>query len=255
MPVDPRIDAVRADLADVRLADRVFAPHYAAAVLRTASRSVPITAADGTALSCLLAGEPFELLEIAGGRGWGVSPVDGTVGYVADDALTVAVSATHVVYAADAVTAGGRALTMGERLSGSVDGADLVIAGDRVPLAALAPLDAPSLDIASLAGALVGTTFVAGGRSGAGVDADGLVALVLSVAGLPTPRFADLQAQVLGHPVDASAPILPGDLLFPEAGGAAIAVNGDHVVHAMGQQVERAPVAVLGAIAVRRRLP
>ncbi|MDF0752810.1 hypothetical protein NLU14_21530, partial [Marinobacter sp. 71-i] len=30
VPIDPRVDAVRRDLADVRLADRVFAPHYAA---------------------------------------------------------------------------------------------------------------------------------------------------------------------------------------------------------------------------------
>ena len=36
--IDPRVDAVRRDLADVRLAERVFAPHYAAPLPRTLGR-------------------------------------------------------------------------------------------------------------------------------------------------------------------------------------------------------------------------
>ena len=41
-------------------------------------------------ISQLDAGEPFEVLELAGGHAWGVAPQHGVVGYVDADALTPA---------------------------------------------------------------------------------------------------------------------------------------------------------------------
>jgi hypothetical protein len=85
---DPRVDAARGDLADLRLADRIFAPHYAAAVLRTViRRAIVRTDVSGEPLSEVLPGETFEVLELARGHAWGVSPVDGVVGFVESDAL------------------------------------------------------------------------------------------------------------------------------------------------------------------------
>ena len=43
--IDPRVDAVRGDLADVRLADRVFAPHYAAPLPRPLVQDAALRAA------------------------------------------------------------------------------------------------------------------------------------------------------------------------------------------------------------------
>lgn len=88
--VDPRIDAVRRDLADVRLADRVFAPHYAAPMPRAliapvALREAP--AADSDVMAQLSAGDTFEVLELAGGNAWGVAPSAGLVGYICASAL------------------------------------------------------------------------------------------------------------------------------------------------------------------------
>jgi hypothetical protein len=88
--LDPRTEAVRCDLADIRLAERVFAPHYAAPLPRTLARAADLRfgSALGTeALASLDAGERFELLELAGSTAWGVVPARGLVGYLDADAL------------------------------------------------------------------------------------------------------------------------------------------------------------------------
>lgn len=79
--------AVRRDLADVRLADRVFAPHYAEAVPRTLARAAALLADDREAVAALDAGERFEVLELAGGSAWGIASARGLVGYVDEGAL------------------------------------------------------------------------------------------------------------------------------------------------------------------------
>ncbi|MBR0551225.1 C40 family peptidase [Stakelama marina] len=89
--IDPRVAAVRSDLADIRLAERVFAPHYAAALTRTVALQSPLRGAassDAEPVSEILPGEPFDMLEISRDWAWGRSPVDGAVGYVELSALT-----------------------------------------------------------------------------------------------------------------------------------------------------------------------
>ncbi len=69
----------------MRLAEYVFAPHYAAAVERrvTADTGLRLArAADAEVLATLKAGELFELLDITGGDGWGIATAHGLVGYV-----------------------------------------------------------------------------------------------------------------------------------------------------------------------------
>lgn len=88
--LDPRTSAVRPDLADVRLADQVFAPHYAAPVARVIAAATPLRAgrADGEAVLVTLApGAPFELLDIVGDDAWGIATGESLVGYVDAAAL------------------------------------------------------------------------------------------------------------------------------------------------------------------------
>ncbi len=85
MQIDPRHDAVRRDLADVRLADRVFAPHYAAHLPHVTTRATALRdarAADAACLATLDPGELFEVLELSAGLAWGRAPTHGLVGYV-----------------------------------------------------------------------------------------------------------------------------------------------------------------------------
>lgn len=94
MRIDPRTDAARRDLADVRLADRVFAPHYAAPVAHVVTAPVPLRAAkeaDAEVLAQLAEGDVFEVLELSAGNAWGRAPGSGLVGYV--DAASLMVSA------------------------------------------------------------------------------------------------------------------------------------------------------------------
>lgn len=84
------VHAVRPDLADVRLADRVFAPHYAEAVPRRLAGPATLRQGRDTgsaALAALADGEPFELLDVIGGDAWGIAPRSGLVGYLPAAAL------------------------------------------------------------------------------------------------------------------------------------------------------------------------
>jgi hypothetical protein len=84
---------VRADLADVRLAAYVFAPHYAAPLARTIASPVALRAARDPAsevMADLMPGDAFEVLEFAGSLAWGIAPAEQLVGYLPADALTAA---------------------------------------------------------------------------------------------------------------------------------------------------------------------
>ena len=81
---------MRGDLADVRLADRVFAPHYAAPLPRTLMAPAELRVArpeDSEVLATLAAGDVFEMLELSAGLAWGVAPRAGLVGYIPEAAL------------------------------------------------------------------------------------------------------------------------------------------------------------------------
>ena len=72
---DPRIVAIRPDLADIAVAGIHFAPHYAAPMMvsgvlpAAVMRGSPSLDADQT--SELLFGEGFALLDLTGGWAWG----------------------------------------------------------------------------------------------------------------------------------------------------------------------------------------
>lgn len=81
---------MRRDLADVRLAERVFAPHYAAPLPLLLTRAADLRAGpreDAELLARLAPGELFEVLEFRSETSWGVAPGHGLVGYVATNAL------------------------------------------------------------------------------------------------------------------------------------------------------------------------
>lgn len=93
--LDPRTNAVRRDIADIRLAEYVFAPHYAVPMLRGVAQATALRAGrdqDTEVMADLTAGETFEVLEIAGSSAWGVAVGHGLVGYVDKAALDLTAS-------------------------------------------------------------------------------------------------------------------------------------------------------------------
>jgi cell wall-associated NlpC family hydrolase len=266
--VDRRIDAVRRDLADIRLASRVFAPHYAACVARSALAISPIRrdrASDSQILSEILPGECFDLLELSNGSAWGVCAADGSVGFVSAAALGVAAAPTHVVAIVsasvradpDAEGAIVGTLPMGASVANRGGGDFLAVPGGFVAVADLRPIDSFAPDFVAVADTLVGVANKPGGRSGAGLDAGGLVFLALAMAGIPAPRFGDLQAG-LGRAIEGEA-LIRGDLVF-FAEHAAILTDGDTVVHVAADGVRLASLAdvvasgAFGPVVAKRRL-
>lgn len=76
---------MRRDLADIRLAEQVFAPHYAAPLaMRVVARANLRRAAGANSevIAVLAAGERFEMLDCASGTAWGKAPGAGLAGYV-----------------------------------------------------------------------------------------------------------------------------------------------------------------------------
>jgi len=91
--IDPQYQAVRPDLADVRLADQVFAPHYAAPMAMRVIADASLHAApdlDSPMLENLRAGDLFEGLDFAAGWAWGIATASGRVGYVDRTAIDFA---------------------------------------------------------------------------------------------------------------------------------------------------------------------
>ena len=92
--LDPAHRPVRGDLADIRLAGKVFVPHYVVPMahrvngtgtqVRTAARD------DAELLAELPTGSTFNVLDVAGGWAWGQVGADGVIGYVPADTLHAA---------------------------------------------------------------------------------------------------------------------------------------------------------------------
>jgi Variant SH3 domain len=86
--IDPTVHAVRGDLADVTLADKVFAPHYARSISYCALIATPIMVkakGDGAVCGHLLKGDVFHVFDFSGGWAWGRTEF--AVGYVPETAI------------------------------------------------------------------------------------------------------------------------------------------------------------------------
>lgn len=224
----------------------------------------PITESpDGTVLSQILPGEPFDVLEFTSTHGWGRSPIDGTVGFVMRGNLIDEYPASHIVAARQAIVHADASmarplplsLPMGSRVAATSANDDWYeVDGGYVTAAALRPLSDEPGDAVDQAKLLVGTGFVAGGRSGAGVDAAGLIFLAGSLAGSPPPRFLDLQAKHVGTVLAEGDTLRRGDLLF-FADHVAMLVDEKTVIH-VADAVRCDPLTALdrfGPIRARRR--
>lgn len=227
---DPRVTPIRGDLADIALAGRFFAPHYVepqlhraianGAMLRTAASG------DSEAVSQLLAGEAFALLDSTGEWGWGYSCHDGYCGYVLlSEIVAGGTEPRHIVHVRRALVFAApsiktpmiAAFPMGAQIAAGATsecGKFLSVAGGWMSVRHAVALAERSCEPVDRALQLVGAPYLWGGRGGDALDCSGLVQLVLGLAGLSAPRDSDQQMAALGRTLAQDDPLRRGDLVF-----------------------------------------
>lgn len=223
--LDSRIHAWRRDVADIGLARRLFAPHYARPLRRACGLIPGPVYAEPSDLaetvSELLPGEAFAVLDITAGWAWGYCIADHRVGYVEAIELADPLEPTHVVVEpaapiqpnADPLSPALSSLPMGSRLHGTVRGAMLAIEGGCVPMSYLRPVGEHEEDPVAVARRLLGAPYRRGGRTCHGIDCSGLVQISLQLCGIECPRDTGHQ-RTLGEPLPEGAALTRGDLVF-----------------------------------------
>ena len=254
----------------------MLSAHYAAPVTRVCTAViVPMRgrpSADAPAVSELLMGERFELLEISGEWAWGYSAHDAYVGYVPRKAIgrpakvpthIVSAPAALVFAAPDIKSAVAARWPMGARFTAEEEG-DFLGCGNGYVHRRHADVIGTIDDAVMVAERLVGTPYRWGGRSGDGIDCSGLVQLALSFVGIAGPRDSD-QQRALGSGIPADGPLERGDLVF-FPGHVGLMADSEQLVHANAHwmMVTIEPLADVVArlasrhaqpVITRRRLP
>lgn len=277
--INPRCNAVRPDLADVRLRGQVEAERFVSG--EPACIVAPYVglhvkpAADAGIGTQALYGEAALVFERKDDWAWIQLAGDGYTGYVPEGVLAAMTAGpAHRVRSLWApvlprptIKAPARmALPLGSCLAGAVEGDMLALSGGGyVPLQLVSPLASPSdPDFVAVALQMLGVPYVWGGKTPQGADCSGLVQLSMTMAGLRAPRDSDMQEAELGDPLLAGAPLQRGDLVFWK-GHVGIMVDGENLLHSnayrMCVSVEPVAEAVArttaagSAVSSIRRLP
>jgi cell wall-associated NlpC family hydrolase len=253
--VDPRLNAFRADLADIRLQGKVDSRRFvkgepmqvvvAVADMRREPR--PDSGVD----TQLLFGETVDVFEEREGWCWAQAHADGYVGYVADTALTRRMSKpTHVVTAPRTFLYPGPDMKLPVEMAFSI-GSRLEVAGEvetrgtrylqlaqggAVTENHVAVTGVYSNDPVTVAEQLLGTPYLWGGRSGHGIDCSGLTQLAFAMVGISLLRDTPMQQRFSGSeifPGQDGEVLKRGDLVFWK-GHVAMMRDHDNIIHANG---------------------
>ncbi len=239
---DRRLTPANDRVAHVSLRGTVAARHF----VEGERASVVVALADllaaprGARDRQLLMGDGVRVLERRDGFAFLQSDKDGYCGYVASEALGGPIDATHRVCAP--ATHLYPAATMKEREIAALSfGARLAIVAEHerfcetdrglfVPSPHLMPLDQRMTDPAAVAAMFLGTPYLWGGNSRAGIDCSGLVQAALLACGIACPGDSDMQ-QEIGAAVAGRSDLRRGDLIFWK-GHVAMALDGRDLIHA-----------------------
>lgn len=266
MTLDKRLNAYRPDVADARLAGRVEAERFVEGQAMTVAVAVadlrPRPDASAGIDTQLLFGEALRVFERRDGWAWVQADQDGYVGYLPEADLApreplathrIIQPRTFVYPEPDMKRPRGSALSMGSRIAVTGEAETrgtryLVLAGGGAVIAShCAPVGEPvGDDYVAVAGRLLETPYLWGGKSAFGIDCSGLVQLSLMMTGRIAPRDSDMQARGLGTEIDFGE-LTRGDLVFWK-GHVAIVEDADTIIHANGHTMSVAREGLAEAV-------
>lgn len=245
---DKRTTPIRGDLADIKLAGKLFAPHYAVPMIRTGIAPVTEIHAEphmtSMPVSSLMHGEEFAVLDVAGEWAWGYCLHDDYLGYLRFADLGDDFTATHMVSAPATLLVATPSIKapvlarypMGAQIvcgEASKCGRFLACEGGWIPIVHLAEPGQVEGSPADLAEKLVGVPYSWGGRSGNALDCSGLVQLVFGLKGIKAPRDADMQQAGFGEELSEDEALQRGDLVF-FPGHVGIMADESNLIHSNG---------------------
>jgi hypothetical protein len=249
VPLDPRRNAFREDLADARLQGQVAATRFVEGrpgQVRVAIAPVFGTPDAGTALTTqLLFGESVRVFEEKDGWAWLQADADGYVGYAPAAAIgrdislpthRIAVLSTPALARPELKSVPLVDLSLGARLrvEREENGFAVLAIGAFVPMQHLVPIDEQAADFVAVAAQFVGAPYLWGGRTRAGIDCSGLVQIAMQASGVPAPRDSDMQLAEIGNAVEVGkdlSSLRRGDLVFWR-GHVGIMTDAAHMLHA-----------------------
>jgi cell wall-associated NlpC family hydrolase len=265
MPLDPRRNAYRPDLAAENLKGRVDAERFVSGdwgqvvVPSIQIRNKPD--ADALVDTEALFGEIAVVYEAANGWAWLQLLRDGYVGYAQASAISSDVEwPTHRVKAIGTFVypepdikkppLAHLCLNSNLRVVDQKDQFYLLSSGGYVAVRHVAEEDVFARDFVDVAERFIGTPYLWGGRTRLGIDCSGLVQVSLEAAGISAPRDSDMQRAEIGNDVlmrEDHEGMLRGDLVF-WPGHVGIMADGVMLVHAnahhMAVTVEPLPEAI-----------
>jgi cell wall-associated NlpC family hydrolase len=271
--IDKRLNALRPDIADARLARLAQGARLVEGDLKQVA--VPLLSLyceprfDARLDTQALMGERVRVFDVQEGWAWLQLETDGYVGYAALDDLSpaqatpthrVAVPSTFMFPAPDiksqpvvTVTLNGRVQVIGgdERFAHLANGRFIVARH-------LKPLNEHETDFVAVAEAYLHVPYLWGGKSVLGLDCSGLVQLSLEASGIASPRDTDLQEAQLGRALrkDDLANLKRGDLVFWD-GHVGIMTDTRMLLHANGHfmQVTHEPLLTAVERIEKRNIP
>ncbi|MCX8507985.1 MAG: NlpC/P60 family protein, partial [Rhodobacteraceae bacterium] len=245
---DPRLTPANGRVAHLSLKGQVKAQHFVTGDWARLARPLAdlLRRPDGPRDRQVILGERVLVLDRLDRHAFVQAEKDGYCGYVALSALGPDHAVSHWVAAPASHLYATPSIKLRELVSLTM-GAQLRIVGEDgrfartaeglfVPRGHLLPLADRLSDPAGVAEGFLGTPYLWGGNSRAGIDCSGLVQAALLACGQPCPGDSDLQWVSFGPPLPEGASLQRGDLLFWK-GHVAMALDRDQMIHANGHRM------------------
>lgn len=254
IPLDPRRNAYREDIAAVALKDKVQAQRYVQGELRqVVAASAPVRYMprfDAPLLTEALVGEMVTVYDVEDGWGWAQLSRDGYVGFIPLDTLSVMIEdPSHWLIARSSFVYPMPDMKRPPLMRLSF-GAEVTIVGREgrflelsrggfVFAGHLHSLEERPRDFVRFAERFIGTPYLWGGRTSHGIDCSGLVQVSMQAAGMSCPRDSDMQEAEVGEllPTPGIDGMKRGDLIFWK-GHVGLAQSAEWMLHASGHQME-----------------